>query len=47
MYPADEEKPAAGKSRGLLSKALVILLLPPVLMLAMVADCLGITWAEG
>lgn len=47
MRPADAEKMTAREPGGPWSKAAVILLLPLVLVLAIIADCLGIGWAEG
>ena len=47
MHRAAKQEPATKKPRGLLSKLLLILLLPPLLILAIIADCLGLEWAEG
>lgn len=47
MSQADEETPYLSKSSGLLPKIQLILMLPLVLVLAIVADYLGIEWARG
>ena len=47
MNETDQEKPYVNKSSDLRSKIQLILMLPIVLVLAIVADCLGIEWAKG
>ena len=47
MSQAEKEKPYVSKSSGLLPKIRLILMLPIVLVLAIVAECLGIAWARG
>ena len=47
MNEAENEKNYVSKSSDLRSKIQLILLLPIVLVVAIVADCLGISWARG